>query len=148
LGTLLHPVKQLNALARAHLTPELIRYLVMAVILVGVEIVTFQAMIWLSISYLIATPVSMLIAIVLNWYFSQKLVFNHRPHRPAKEFTLVFIASVIGIGLQLAVTASVVELGHMLPIVGKLLAICVTFFWNFWFRKKYIFFDPEAPLTP
>lgn len=141
-------MRQVKALVQKHLTPELVRYLVMAIILVGVEIVTFQIMIWMSISYLIATPASMLIAIVLNWYFSQRFVFNHRPHTPRKEFMLVFVASLIGIGLQLAVTAAIVELAHMLPIVGKLLAICVTFFWNFWFRKKYIFFDPSAHLIP
>ena len=131
-----------NRLVRRWLSPELIRYLAMAVILVGVEIVTFQLMIWLGISYLMATPVSMGIAIILNWYFSQRYVFSHRPHSPQKEFTLVLIASLIGIGLQLAVTAAVVELARLAPIVGKLLAICVTFFWNFWFRKKYVFYSP------
>jgi putative flippase GtrA len=122
--------------------PELWRYLAMAVILVGVEVMTFQAMIWMSISYLIATPVSMMLAIVLNWYFSQKYVFSHRPHGPKKEFLLVFIASIIGIALQLAVTAVVVELLLLAPLAGKLASICVTFFWNFWFRKKYVFFAP------
>lgn len=142
-------LNQLRRLAKQHLTPELIRYLVMAIILVGVEIVTFQLMIWAHISYLIATPVSMLIAIGLNWYFSQKLVFKHRPHSPRKEFTLVLVASLIGIALQLAVTAAVVELAHLAPIIGKLLAICVTFFWNFWFRKKYVFYaPPDMPTLP
>lgn len=119
------------------------RYLIMAIVLVGVEIVTFQVMIWMGISYLIATPVSMGIAIVLNWYFSQAFVFKHRPHSVGKEFTLVVIASLIGIALQLAVTAFVVEILHAIPLLGKLAAICVTFFWNFWFRKKYVFYAPE-----
>jgi putative flippase GtrA len=125
-------------------SPELWRYLVIAVVLVGVEVVTFQLMLWAGISYLIATPVSMIIAIVLNWLLSRLWVFKHRPHRSAKEFTLVVIASVIGLALQLAVTIFVVQVAHGAPLLGKLIAIGVTFFWNFWFRKKYIFFDPAS----
>jgi putative flippase GtrA len=126
-----------------YLSPELLRYLSMAAVIVGAEIVSFQLMIWAGLYYLIATPVSMLIGIVLNWWVSRVFVFKHRPHKAHKEFGLVFVASIIGIGLQVAVTWAVVQFGHTAPIVGKFLAICVTFFWNFWFRKKYVFFDPE-----
>lgn len=133
-----------RALYDRYSSPELWRYLVIAVVLVGVEVVTFQLMIWGGISYLIATPVSMIVAIVLNWLLSRVWVFKHRPHTARKEFVLVVIASVIGLMLQLAVTIFVVQVGHGAPLVGKLIAICVTFFWNFWFRKKYIFFDPAS----
>ncbi|MDB5178153.1 MAG: hypothetical protein JWN01_96 [Patescibacteria group bacterium] len=130
-------------LVARHLTPELWRYLAMAVVLVGVEVATFQLMVMAGISYVVATPVSMIIAIILNWYLSQAFVFNHRPHAARKEFMLVVFASVIGLILQTAVTVFVVEVMKTMPLVGKLIAICVTFFWNFWYRKKYIFFDPE-----
>lgn len=129
----------------SRLSPELWRYLSIAVLLVGTEIAVFQVMVWAGISYLIATPVSMGVAIVLNWWLSRVFVFKHRPHGARKEFMLVVVASLIGICLQLAVTAAVVELGHAMPLIGKLLAICVTFFWNFWFRKKYVFYDPDQP---
>ena len=135
---------RISQLLGKHLTPELIRYLVMAVAVVLIELVTFQGLIWARVSYLVATPVSMFVGIVLNWYFSQKFVFSHRPHAPRKEFTLVLIASLIGVGLQLAVTATVVEILLLAPIIGKFLAICVTFFWNFWFRKKYVFYAPAG----
>lgn len=125
---------------RKLITPELLRYLTLAVILVGVEVVTFIIMLHMNISYLIATPVSMIIAIILNWYFSSVFVFQHRPHPPLKEFMLVAAASALGLLLQLAVTIAVVQGAHGAPLTGKLLAICVTFFWNFWFRNKYIFY--------
>jgi putative flippase GtrA len=126
-----------------HLSPELLRYLSVAAVIVGAEVVSFQLMVWTGLFYLIATPASMLIGIVLNWWVSRAFVFKHRPHKVHKEFILVFIASIIGIGLQTAVTAAVVQFGHGAPLAGKLLAICVTFFWNFWFRKKYVFYDPN-----
>ena len=112
----------------------------MAAIIVCIELASFAIInIGLNVSYLIATPVSMGIGIVLNWYFSQKLVFKNRKYKPHIEFTLVLIASLVGVAIQLVVTAFVVEILHMLPILGKVLAIIVTFFWNFWIRKKYIF---------
>jgi putative flippase GtrA len=135
-------LNQFRRQVEKRLTPELIRYFVMAVSVVLIELITFQLIIWAHISYLIATPASMLLGIVLNWYFSQRFVFNHRPHSPKKEFTLVLIASLIGIGLQTAVTAGVVEVLKLAPIIGKMAAIVVTFFWNFWFRKKYVFYGP------
>ena len=112
----------------------------MAVVLVGTEIAVFQLMLQVGLSYLLAVPFSMAVGIVLNWYFSHKFVFKYRPHSKHKEFTLVLVASLIGVVLQLAVTAIMVELIRSSPLIGKLLAICVTFFWNFWFRSKYVFF--------
>ncbi len=137
-------VRRLPHFLASRLSPELWRYLTIAIILVGSEIVIFQGMVWAGISYLIATPVSMAVAIVLNWYLSRVFVFKHRPHSLRKEFWLVVMASIIGLALQVAVTAFVVEVVGALPIIGKLIAICVTFFWNFWFRKKYVFYAPEV----
>ncbi len=136
-GTRLTPLR--HKLAK-RITPELIRYGIMAVVLVGTEIAVFQLMLQVGLSYLLAVPFSMAVGIILNWYFSHKFVFKHRPHSKHKEFTLVLIASLIGVGLQLAVTAIMVEILRSTPLIGKLLAICVTFFWNFWFRKKYVFY--------
>ena len=92
-----------------------------------------------GISYLIATPVSMLVGIILNWYFSRVFVFKTSVFKKHTEFMLVFIASIVGVGIQLAVTALAVEILNLLPIIGKFMAIMVTFFWNFWVRKRYIF---------
>lgn len=120
---------------------ELVRYLIMAVIVVLIEIGSFIVInSTLNIAYLIATPASMAVGIILNWYGSHTFVFHHRAHHPRKEFTLVLIASLIGVVLQLTVTAFAVEVIMQLPIAGKVAAIAVTFFWNYWFRKKYIFY--------
>ena len=116
------------------------RYLVMAVGIVLIEIASFVFLnSTLGISYLLSTPVSMLIGVVLNWYFSHAYVFKTRAHAPQKEFMLVLLASLLGVLWQLLVTVFCVELLKLLPLLGKLAAIGVTFFWNYWFRKKYIF---------
>ncbi len=123
---------------------ELVRYALVAAGLVGVEVGVFVLMnTVLGISYLIATPVSTIVVIILNWYLSGKWVFHNHVHSPRKEFVLVVIVSVIGIGIQTAVASLVVEVLRLAPLVAKLAAIGVTFFWNFWVRRRYIF--PTLP---
>ena len=119
---------------------HIVRYFVMAAFVVGIELVVFAVMnSGFGISYLIATPVSMAIAFVLNWYLSKVYVFDGSRHKTHVEFSLVLVTSLVGVGIQLLVTGFCINKLHLLPIIGKFFAIIITFFWNFWVRKKYIF---------
>lgn len=123
-----------------YLQQQIIRYFVMSCFIVLLELGTFAIMnSGFSISYLIATPASMAISFVLNWYFSKAFVFRNSRHAPHVEFGLVLIASLVGVGIQLTVTSICIEGLRLLPIIGKFFAIVVTFFWNYWIRKCYIF---------
>jgi putative flippase GtrA len=134
------PRKHIEKLLRQ----PIVRYFVMAAFVVGIELGIFALMnIPLHISYLIATPASMVVAIFLNWYLSRVVVFSGSKHPIGKEFTLIMATSAVGIVIQLAVTAFFVQALNAPPIVGKFFAILTTFFWNFWVRKRYIFeFNP------
>ena len=118
----------------------LFRYFIMAGIIVLIELGVFAFInSVLGLTYLIATPVSLAVAIVLNWYFSQKYIFKKSKHEKKIEFALVLVASLTGAVVQISITTISVELIGLIPIVGKLFAIIVTFFLNFWVRKRYIF---------
>jgi putative flippase GtrA len=117
---------------------QLVRYFIMAVVVVGIEYGSYLAMLWVGIQYLLAVPLSMAIGIILNWQFSRIFVFKNRRHAAHKEFMLVVLASLVGVGIQMAVTYGVVQAINS-PAAGKLLAIVVTFFWNYFIRKKYIY---------
>jgi putative flippase GtrA len=130
-------IKELIAKFHNH---SFIRYGIMAVTVVGIELASF----WfinsvMKIHYLIATWVSLLIGIVLNWIGSRYYVFGFSKHTPKKEFTLVFVSSLVGVILQSLVVAFTVQSLNKAPLEGKVLAIIVTFFWNYWIRKRYIF---------
>lgn len=131
---------RLVQLVRTLLKQPSVRYFIMAAFVVSVELATFAVMnIPLHISYVIATPASMAVGIILNWYLSRVFVFTGSRHKIHLEITLIVVTSLVGVGIQLAVTAACVNLLHLWPIVGKFFAIIVTFFWNFWVRKRYIF---------
>lgn len=127
-------------MTRRLLQSELARYGVLAVVLVLVEVGLFVLInTILGMSYLIATPGSMIVVILLNWYLGGRLVFRRHTHSPRKELALVVAVSLAGICIQLAVTSFAVEQVRLLPLEGKLAAIVVTFFWNFWMRRRFIY---------
>ena len=112
----------------------------MASIVVLIEIGSF----WLlnsvvNINYLMATAISMLVGIILNWLGSKYLVFKESRFLPVKEFTLVFVVSLVGLAIQITTIYVMVDKLHLVPLMGKIAAIGITFVWNFFIRRVYIF---------
>jgi putative flippase GtrA len=128
---------------------SMIRYLAIAVVGVGLELGLFVVMTSvLHISYIIATPLSTALVIVYNWYLSRVFVFKKLSrHTIHKEFLLTVLVSIVGIVIQLAVTVLAVEKFKLIPLLGKMAAICITFFWNYWARRRFIF-PVETGATP
>lgn len=116
----------------------LIRYGIMAVIVVAIEYSTYILLLAVM-PYILAVPISMLVGIILNWYFSGRFVFKTRRHTPRKEFALVFGTSILGIVLQTLTAFVCVTFLGISPLVAKLVAIAITFIGNYYIRKKYIF---------
>lgn len=111
----------------------------MAVMIVVVELVLFQALYFISDNYMAATAVSFIVAVVLNWIGSRVFVFGASRHSRAKEFTMVLIASVGGLIIQLSVVYVSVEILLFYPFIGKSLSILFSFFWNYLFRSRIIY---------
>lgn len=111
----------------------------MAVIIVGIELVTFQVVYLLTQNYYLGTVISFITGVMLNWIIGRLLVFGKSKHSPAREFTMVFIASIVGLGIQVAVVFVSVQLLLLYPLIGKMLSIIFSFFWNYWFRAAIVY---------
>jgi len=117
-----------------------IRYFIMAVFVVLIELVIFQALnSLLSINYILSTILSMLVGILLNWIFSRTYVFKTNKYSKKVEFIMIVSTSLVGVGIQVGTIFLCVEIMKLVPIIGKVIAIGITFFWNYFVRKKYIF---------
>lgn len=117
-----------------------VRYGIMAVLVVGIELASF----WLFHNlfdwhYLLATWLSLLIGIILNWLGSRYYVFGQSKYPKGKEFGLVLLTSLVGVILQSSVVTLAVEIFSGPAMAGKVAAIIVTFFWNYFVRKKFIY---------
>lgn len=118
---------------------RLMKYLVMAVVIVGIELVTFQVIYITTKNYYLATIVSFLVGVVLNWIIGRLLVFGKSKHSPIREFTMVFTASIVGLFIQVGVVFVSVQLLLLYPLIGKIISIIFSFFWNYWFRAAVVY---------
>lgn len=115
------------------------RYLIIAGVIVVIEVASFQIIYLLGVNYLLATVLSMGIGIVLNWIASRLFVFQKSSRRAHIEFSLVLVASLVGVIFQTFTTYVVVAFLHQIPVIGKVVAIGVTFFWNYFIRALFIY---------
>jgi putative flippase GtrA len=118
---------------------RLMRYFIMAVAIVLIELITFQIIYLTTKDYFLATTASFVAGVILNWIIGRLLVFGTSHHHPAREFLMVLIASIIGLGIQVAVVFMSVELLGLYPLIGKMLSIVFSFFWNYWFRAAIVY---------
>lgn len=130
-----------NSLSKLLNNKKLIKYFIMAVVIVGIELASFQLIYITTANYYIATVGSFAIGVILNWIFGRKVVFGASHHNVFKEFFMVLLASVVGVGIQLVVVHIAVSVMALYPLVGKIGSIAFSFFWNYWFRSKLIYND-------
>lgn len=111
----------------------------MAVSIVCIELIAFQIVYLLTHNYYLATVLSFALAVVLNWIGGRMLVFGASHHHPLREFIMVLVASIVGVLIQLAVVHVSVQVLLLYPLIGKVLSVAFSFFWNYWFRSKIIY---------
>ena len=115
------------------------KYFIMAVLIVSFELVDFQLIYIISHNYYLATVVSFIVSVILNWIFGRKFVFGASKHHPLREFSMVLVASIMGLIIQVFVVYVSVQLLLTYPLIGKVLSILFSFFWNYWFRARFIY---------
>lgn len=115
------------------------KYLISAIVIVGFELIFFQIFYVLFKNYFLATTLSFSFAVLFNWLVSRYFVFSGSRFSATKELSLVAMASIVGLGIQLSVVYISVEKLLIIPVVAKAISIIFSFLWNYWFRAKYIF---------
>ena len=118
---------------------RLVRYFVMAAIIIVLELIVFQLFYLYTKSYQLATILSFLFGVILNWAGGRKFVFGVSNHHPMREFILVMITSVIGLMIQLGVVYVCVSILFLYPLFGKFISLFFSFIWNYLFRSRVIY---------
>lgn len=120
---------------------QLIRSLIVSVVALffdfGLLIVFKQVF---GINYLVAATMSFLVGVVVNYALSVLWVFaNHKLSSRHAEMFLFLLINIIGLGLNLAIIAILVERFSVDYRIGKVVSTVVVFFWNFIIRKKLLY---------
>ena len=89
--------------------------------------------------YLIAGTLSFIFATAFNFVLSVRYVFNAGRRSRHTEIFLVYVASAIGLLINLAVLGGLVELLAIHPMASKIIGTVSAFGWNFCARYFWIF---------
>ena len=93
-----------------------------------------------GIHYQIATASAFTLSTVYHYFLGNILVFNSGArYQKGKEFSLVLLVSVVGLGLNLLLMEIFVGFMHWHPMLSKMLCSALVVFWNYLSRKKWIF---------
>lgn len=118
---------------------KIIRYLIMAIIIVSIELILFQIVYLSTKDYYLATISSFTLGLALNWIGGRLFIFKSSKRHLLHELSMIIIASLIGLGLQLISMSLCVQILGIYPLMGKTISIVVSFTWNYGFRNKYIY---------
>lgn len=89
--------------------------------------------------YLLATVVAYLLSTLVNWWAGRLLVFGKSHKSLLREILEVYLVSLGGLLLNLAIMWVAVELFAAREMVAKVLATALVFFYNFLLRKLCIY---------
>jgi len=99
----------------------------------------------LEYSYLWIAAFGFLLATWVNYHLSIIFVFADQRRKRATEIGLVYLVSLLGLGLNQVILFWCVEKAEGELMISKLIATGSVFIWNYLARKYYIF--AERPMT-
>ena len=94
----------------------------------------------LSIEYLLATTFAFAISTFANWMFGRLLVFRgERNQSLLREILSVYLASIVGLLLNLLIMFLLVQLLGVEKMIAKMAATVLVFTYNYLVRKLIIY---------
>ena len=92
-----------------------------------------------DLHYLLSATISFVLATGLNYVLSVRYVFQSGGRPRHHEIMMVYVASGVGILINLCVIALAVEVFGLHPLIGKVAGTGTAFGWNFGSRYFWIF---------
>ena len=118
---------------------EFLLYLIVGGIATVSEWVFFFVFDKCHIHYAIATTLAYLLATFVNWFAGRILVFKDSKQSLAKEIASVYVASIIGLLLNLLIMWVAVDVFSFNEMISKIAATAIVFAYNFLIRKLVIY---------
>lgn len=118
---------------------EFFLYLIVGGIATVTEWVLFFLLDRCAVHYTVATVIAYVISTFVNWLAGRMLVFKENRQSVWKEILGVYIASVVGLLLNLAIMWVAVDCLTVNEMISKIAATGIVFFYNFLVRKLLIY---------
>jgi putative flippase GtrA len=120
---------------------RIVRYFFVGAVAATVDIGLFALLVHgFSVHYLVAGALTFVLATGVNYVLSVRHVFESGARfRRRHEVALVFVVSAVGLAVnQLVLYLGVSSFG-LPPVVAKVLATGMVFFWNYGARAHFVF---------
>lgn len=92
-----------------------------------------------SLHYALATAIAYILSTFVNWLAGRILVFKERNQSFIKEIVSVYLASIVGLLLNLLIMWVAVDLLSLNEMLSKIAATGIVFVYNFLVRKLLIY---------
>lgn len=95
----------------------------------------------LQIQYLVSTAIAFIISTFINWLLGHYFAFKAESKNTSiiKEIIGVYLASIIGLGLNLLFMFIFVDKININEMLSKIITTGIVFFYNFFIRKLLIY---------
>jgi len=135
---------ELRALLKApldelSLAQSFARYFVVGGLSFAVYFVLFTVAFYLGLHYTAAGASAFVVATWFNYMLSIRFVFASGHHSRGREVALTYLVSGLGLLINQAVLAGLVELAGLHPLIAACGATVVVFAWNFTARHLWVF---------
>jgi len=118
---------------------DLLLYLILGVIATLSEWAVFFVLGKAQMHYALATVIAYILSTFINWLAGRLLVFKISAQPLLKEIAEIYLASVVGLLLNLLIMWVAVDLIAINEMVSKIIATAIVFFYNFLVRKLVIY---------
>lgn len=118
---------------------DFLLYLVVGGIATVTEWVLFFIMDKCYIHYAIATAIAYILSTFVNWLAGRLLVFKNSNSSFLKEISSIYVASIVGLLLNLFIMWLAVDIANINEIISKIFATAIVFVYNFLTRKLVIY---------
>ena len=118
---------------------DLLLYLIVGVIATLSEWAVFFVLDKALLHYALATVIAYILSTFVNWLAGRLLVFKISAQPLLKEIAEIYLASFVGLLLNLLIMWVAVDLITINEMVSKIIATAIVFFYNFLVRKLVIY---------
>ena len=121
-------------------TIQFFLYLVVGALATVVEWITFYLFdVIFGIHYTFSTALAFAVSTFSNWGFGKLILFRQKSQNVAGEIFKIYLISVIGLLMNIAIMFVAIEKIGISDMVSKIIATCIVFVWNFLIRKFWIY---------
>ena len=108
----------------------------------AVDYALFAVLYALGIDYVVAIVFGYLAGLVFNYYLGRRYIFTSgtKLQKSHHEFVVVSLIAVFGLLMNIAIVKLLsFYIWHFDPLLSRVVAIAVTFVWNYAARKLFVY---------